>query len=228
MLYCPVNMACEVLQPRWTIHILAEMWWGTSRFNDFRRAIPRMSPSLLSKRLAELEHRGLIERVEDKATGKVEYLRTQAAVELEPIIDVLGKWAYRNADSSEEVCNAEPGAFVWNLRRSIDAEALPARRVVIKLHFPDQPKTEQNYWITARPRAPVDVCYIDPGYDIDLYITCELAILVSVYFGYSSLTREIENDRINLIGKASIARSIDRWLILSSFARDAPIGSDVK
>ena len=37
MLFCPVTMACEVLQPRWTIQILAEMWWGSTRFNEIRR-----------------------------------------------------------------------------------------------------------------------------------------------------------------------------------------------
>ena len=53
--FCPVSMAAEVLCNRWTVLVLREMLAGTTRFNDLRRGVPRMSPSLLSKRLKELE-----------------------------------------------------------------------------------------------------------------------------------------------------------------------------
>jgi len=65
-LFCPVKMACEVLSPRWTIHILAEMWWGSLRFNELRRGIPGISPALLSKRLKELQANGLVTRIEHR------------------------------------------------------------------------------------------------------------------------------------------------------------------
>jgi DNA-binding HxlR family transcriptional regulator len=93
-LFCPVKMACEVLSPRWTIQILAEMWWGSSRFNELRRGIPGISTSLLTKRLKELQANGLVDRIEDPVSGAVDYIRTPAAVELEPIIQGLGEWAY--------------------------------------------------------------------------------------------------------------------------------------
>ncbi|NHX27970.1 helix-turn-helix transcriptional regulator, partial [Escherichia coli] len=53
-LICPITKACEVLEPRWTIPILAELWAGSSRFNDIRRGVGNISPGLLSKRLKEL------------------------------------------------------------------------------------------------------------------------------------------------------------------------------
>ncbi len=226
MLFCPIHMACDVLQPRWVIQILAEMWWGTTRFNDFRRALPGISPSLLSKRLSELEAQGLVERVADSATGSVDYLRTPAAVDLEPILEALGQWAYRHAGTQNELCNADARAFVWNLRRSINSDALPPRRVVIRLIFPDQEAAVQDFWITVRPGAPVDVCYVDPGYDVDLFVTAELETLLSVYFGHSRLNHEIDAGRISLIGSAPIARTVDRWLMMSSHAR-ARIKSDL-
>ena len=63
-LFCPITKACEVLEPRWTMPILAEMSCGTSRFNDLRRGMPRISPTL-SKRLKEMEEQGLVERIID-------------------------------------------------------------------------------------------------------------------------------------------------------------------
>jgi DNA-binding HxlR family transcriptional regulator len=62
-LFCPVSKACEVLEPRWTIQILGELWGGATRFNEIRRGIPAISPALLSKRLKEMQENGLLERV---------------------------------------------------------------------------------------------------------------------------------------------------------------------
>ena len=49
--FCPVAMAAEVLCRRWTIVLLRELVSGSTRFNDLRRGVPRMSPALLSQRL---------------------------------------------------------------------------------------------------------------------------------------------------------------------------------
>jgi DNA-binding HxlR family transcriptional regulator len=95
-LVCPISKATELLEPRWTVQILTEMWNGASRFNDIRRGVGWISPSLLSKRLKELESNGLIERVEDPASGSVDYLRTGMAIALEPVLDAMGHWAQRH------------------------------------------------------------------------------------------------------------------------------------
>jgi len=60
--FCPVAMAAEILCSRWTILLLREMLDGTTRFNDMRRGVPRMSPALLSRRLKELEEAGIVLR----------------------------------------------------------------------------------------------------------------------------------------------------------------------
>jgi DNA-binding HxlR family transcriptional regulator len=67
--FCPVAKACEILEPRWTVLILMVILGGVSRFNEIRRGVPGVSPTLLSKRLRELEAQGLVERVEDRSTG---------------------------------------------------------------------------------------------------------------------------------------------------------------
>ncbi len=56
-------MAAEVICTRWTPLILRELIAGSTRFNDLRKGVPRMSPTLLSKRLKELEEAGVVERV---------------------------------------------------------------------------------------------------------------------------------------------------------------------
>src|SRR5437660_10215899 len=53
--FCPVAMAAEILCTRWTVLLLRELIAGSTRFNDLRRGVPRMSPALLSQRLEELQ-----------------------------------------------------------------------------------------------------------------------------------------------------------------------------
>jgi len=60
--FCPVAMAAEILCARWTIVLLRELVAGSTRFNELRRGVPRMSPALLSKRLKDLEAAGIVAR----------------------------------------------------------------------------------------------------------------------------------------------------------------------
>ena len=60
--FCPVAMASEILCTRWTLIVLRELVCGSTRFNELRRGVPRMSPGLLSKRLKELEAAGVVIR----------------------------------------------------------------------------------------------------------------------------------------------------------------------
>ena len=58
--FCPVAKATELLGERWTILILRELFLGTHRYSEFQRALSRISPSLLTKRLKQLEAAGIL------------------------------------------------------------------------------------------------------------------------------------------------------------------------
>ena len=60
--FCPLAMAAEVLCTRWTMVLLRELIAGSTRFNDLRRGVPKMSPTLLSQRLKELEAAEIVEK----------------------------------------------------------------------------------------------------------------------------------------------------------------------
>jgi DNA-binding HxlR family transcriptional regulator len=60
--FCPVAKALELLDQRWTMLVIREPLLGSRHFNDIRRGVPKMSPSLLSKRLHELARVGIVER----------------------------------------------------------------------------------------------------------------------------------------------------------------------
>ncbi|TCL69667.1 helix-turn-helix domain-containing protein [Rhizobium sp. BK251] len=217
--FCPVSKACEMLEPRWTLLILCEMWSGSSRFNEIRRGVPGMSPTLLVKRLREMEANGLIIRVENTATGEIAYRTTNMANELEPIVHALGKWAHRNIDTDVTLERLDARILMWNMRRKIDVNALPGRRRnVIKFTYPELPRDERNYWLLAKPGTPVDLCLTDPGYDVDLFVTADLKAMTSAWMGFSTFEAELAHERISLIGDTTLASSIENWMVRSSYA----------
>ena len=88
--FCPVAMAAEIVCSRWTALVLRELLCGTTRFNDLRRGVPRMSPTLLSKRLKELEDAGVIIGDAAGSPAAAEYRLTEAGEELRGVIMSLG------------------------------------------------------------------------------------------------------------------------------------------
>lgn len=218
--FCPVAKACEMLEPRWTLLLLCELWSGSTRFNEIRRGVPGMSPTLMAKRLREMETRGLITRMENRATGEINYTTTAVADELEPIVHALGEWAHRNVDAEVTLENLDARLLMWNMRRKIDARALPrTKRSVIEFTYPELPEDERNYWLIAKPGVSVDLCSMDPGHDVDLFVSADLKSMTSAWMGLSSMQLEISEGRISLIGDTAIAASVDKWLVRSSYAR---------
>src|SRR5918992_3923665 len=77
--YCPVAMGAEAVGDRWTLLVLRELVVGSQRFSDIHRGVPRMSRTLLAKRLKQLERVGIVER----RNGPTYHL-TAAGKDLEP------------------------------------------------------------------------------------------------------------------------------------------------
>jgi DNA-binding HxlR family transcriptional regulator len=220
--FCPVSKACEIIEPRWTLLILCEMWQGSTRFNEIRRGVPGMSPTLMSKRLKELELRGIINRTEDQSTNEIHYTMTNMGDELQPIIHALGKWAHSNIDADVTLEKLDARLLMWNMRRKINTVTFPKRkRTVIQFTYPELPEVEQRYWIIAKPGAVVDLCSVDPGFDVDLYITADLKAMTSAWMGHSTLRAQIAAEKIIMVGDRTLTDTINLWMVRSSMAMAA-------
>lgn len=217
-LFCPVAMAADLLEPRWTMLLLCEMWNGSSRFNELSRGLPGMSPGLLSKRLKEMEAKGLVERRVGAAGQHAEYLTTDIADELQPIIVALGVWAHRNIDTEVSLGCLDARMLMWNIRRKINLTELPIGKCVIQFTLNNAPDVQANYWLVIKPGLQTDLCYIDPGHNVDLFVISDLRSLASAWMGHSSFEHEIANEGITLIGHSGMARTLTKWLIRSKFA----------
>src|SRR2546426_12740802 len=89
--FCPVAMAAEVLCTRWTVVLLRELVAGSTRFNELRRGVPRVSPALLSRRLKDLEAAGIVAREASRSeSGAFECRLTAAGRGLGPVVEAVG------------------------------------------------------------------------------------------------------------------------------------------
>jgi DNA-binding HxlR family transcriptional regulator len=219
-LLCPISRACEFLEPRWTLQILAELWNGSTRFNDIRKGVGNISSALLSRRLKELDALGLVERVEDKATGTVDYFRTAKSIKLEPAMNALAEWAQCNIEAEIALGDVDVSTLMWGMRRKIDLAELPRRRAVIRFHFRDDPPPKYpHYWFVIEPGADLpELCTLDPGRDVDLFVETGVVSLGAIIGGRSSIEREKESGSLFLSGDLGLARSMDRWLRISDYA----------
>lgn len=208
---CPITRACDLLEPRWTIPILSELWAGATKFNELRRGIGSISPALLSKRLKELEDHGLIERIEDRAAGTIDYVRTQMAIDLEPAMNSLAIWAQKYIEA-EIACDVNLSSLTWKMRRYIVTDELPNRRVVIQFHFRDDGLDYDTYWMVAEPGEPVQLCSSIPGYDVDLWVETSVPSLSAIILARSTIAREVEGERLFLSGDSLMSRTMHRWL----------------
>jgi DNA-binding HxlR family transcriptional regulator len=214
--FCPVSMASEILCSRWTIVLLREMLCGSTRFNDLRRGLTRMSPTLLSKRLKELELAGVIRTVPN-ASGVTEYHLTEAGEELRPIVIGIGNWGQRWVESRLSLRNLDPTLLMWDMRRNLSPAPLPPRRCTIQFLYPELAPTQRNYWLVVES-GNVDLCYADPGFEIDLLVTSSLKTMTAIWMGLSRLDTEIRAGHVQLDGDPGIARAMQTWLKLSVFA----------
>jgi DNA-binding HxlR family transcriptional regulator len=215
--FCPVAKAAELFCERWTALILRDLVAGATRFSQLRRGVPLASPTLLSRRLKELEAEGIVERRRADTGRGWTYHLTPAGKEFAPMIEELGVWGQRW--SRRELAKHEINLtlLMWGLELAVKPDAFGARRCVVKLTFTDQPEDRRHWWfINEDGRA--ELCVQEPGFEVDLYLVTTLPDMIYVYRGDLPLARVLEQGRLEAHGAAWARRALLRWLARSSFA----------
>lgn len=216
--FCPVAMASEIICTRWTPLILRELMAGSRRFNDLRRGLPRISPTLLSKRLRELTEAGIIEIQARTSDHGGEYRLTAAGTDLREIIMALGTWGQRWVDPEISLQNLDPTLLMWDMRRNLNTTPLPPQRCTIRLRFPEVTPTRRTYWLVV-DGPDVDLCYADPGFDVDVYVESSLHCMTAIWMGATTVSKEVNQGRLEIDGDKGLVDSMESWLGLSPFAR---------
>jgi DNA-binding HxlR family transcriptional regulator len=213
-----VARAAEIVATRWTPLMLRELLAGSTKFNDLRQGLPSMSPSLLSKRLGELEHVGIITKHKAMKGRGWEYFLTDAGRELAPLVETLGVWGQRFVLSEFAKHELDPTLLMWDIQRRIDCQYFPELGTFTAYFaFRDAPPARRRWWLVIKDRL-VDLCVNDPGHEVDLYVDAGLKPLTDVWMGRRSLEDARRAQDVVLDGRSAYLKSFPRWFLLSPFA----------
>lgn len=213
--FCPIAKASEVLGERWTNLVVRELSAGSETFNDLRRGLPLMSPSLLSTRLKSLERSGIVIRTENK--NGVHYRLTRAGQELSPIIYQLGTWGHRWVRSDLSQKDLDPGLLVWDIHRNINTDFFSNERTVIQIEFTEYSSKFRLWWLIIK-NDDVDVCLKDPGFQIDLHISSDLKTLTAAWMGDTTIMKAMREKTIVISGSSYLKKNIAVWMGANYYA----------
>jgi DNA-binding HxlR family transcriptional regulator len=223
--FCPVAMAAEILCTRWTVVLLREFIAGSTRFNELRRGAPRMSPALLSQRLKELEVAGIVTRESSSERGVFEYRLTAAGRELRPIIEAFGVRGQRRIESHLSLQHLDVQLLMWDMRRNLNTTPMPKKRSVVQFSYPELSPTKRSWWLIVDPKENVDLCSVNPGFDVDLYVSVDLRTMTAIWMGLDTVRSAIASRRMMLTGDRQLADAMQSWLGLSPFAKEQKLAS---
>lgn len=214
--FCPLAQATQLLCERWTLIIVRELVAGSTRFNQLKRGMPLISPTLLSARLKRLEQAGVINIAGDK--GDYTYSLTSAGMELRPVIELLGAWGHRWAPSGLGEGDLDAGLLMWDIRRTVDPSAFPKHRVVVQFEYPDAPKGARHWWLVSED-SEIDLCLKNPGYDVDVEIKCSLKTMSGIWICQQQFRDAVKKGDIKVMGDARLTSKLQDWLRSSPLAR---------
>ena len=214
--YCPLALAAELLCERWTMLVISRIIDGCTRFNEIHRGVPKISATLLSQRLAQLEHAGLIERRPLESGRGSSYELTDAGRDLDPIIMNLAAWGQKWARDMEHE-DLDPAFLAWSMHTRINADVMPDHRIVMEFAFSGTHKGFSRFWLVVE-NGKVDMCLKYPGYEVDVTVSAEIRRFVEAWRGFRDLRKEIRAGKIRVEGPVAYRKALPDWLMLSGLA----------
>ncbi len=212
--FCSFARALDLLGERWTLLIVRELLCGSSRFNDIRRGIPRISRTMLSARLRDLVDSGLVAR------DGTAYELTKEGQELAGVVRELGTWGQRWLPRTLPREELDADTLLWDMRRRVRTDELPLAPVVMRIEFSDLRGRAAIRFLLLR-RSEVSLCSTNPGFPEELRITTSLRTLTAWWRGDLSLA-EARAEGMLIEGKREWVRAFPKWFERYLFADVMP------
>lgn len=211
--FCPVALASEVFAERWTPLIIRELLNGRHRFNELQHGVGGISQSLLVQRLRGLEQVGVVERAPNPGGRGWEYHLTPSGAELQGVLERLAIWAQRWIELRNDCLDA--AALMQALHMNLKRDVLPLGPTVVRFEFTDP--GQRTYWMLLE-RPDAELCFHDPGREVDMVVTSDIEALTRVFLGRMTMTKAMGDERLLIDGPTALRRGFSRWLGLNPFA----------
>lgn len=215
--FCPVAKAAEIFCERWTPLIIRELATGSSRFAEIQRGVPLASPTLISRRLKQLEAEGIVERHKSESGKSWTYHLSEAGQEFAPLIEALGTWGQRWTRRDLREHEVSLDLLLWGMEKCANPDAFGNRRTLVELELTDQPAHKRGWWF-LNEAGRCQLCLKETGYEVDVYLTCTLRDMIHIWRGDVGLADAIDSQRLVIHGNSDARRAIPDWLGISPLA----------
>jgi DNA-binding HxlR family transcriptional regulator len=209
--FCPITRAAELLAERWTLIIMRNIVLvGCRTFNEIADGAPGLSRGLLSKRLRELEHAGVIE-IHPKGDGPGStYEPTRAGWELADVMLAIQRWGSKWVELAPE--HAHPGVVLWAwVNAYMDRGRLPKRRVLIRFDFPTLAGPGSHGWLLLE-RGEAELCEKYPGGEENVVVVVyDPLALARWHLGELEWGDALRCGAIEVSGDHALARALPTW-----------------
>lgn len=212
--FCAVARTQELLGGRWTLLVVRELLCGARRFGDIRRAIPRISRTILSERLQALVDAGIASR-SDGAHGP-EYAPTASGRELLPLVAAFGTWGQRwlPRRAGAEDLDLEP--VLVDMQRRVRFASLPREPVVVRFETRGNPL---RFLLLKRTEAAL--CAHNPGFPESVRVQGPVDALVAWWRGDADLAAS-RRLGLRIEGARAHVRAFPGWFERYMFADVKP------
>ncbi|HET9595563.1 MAG TPA: helix-turn-helix domain-containing protein [Anaeromyxobacteraceae bacterium] len=215
--FCSFARSLDLLGERWTLLIVRELLSGSTRFNDLRRGIPRVSRTMLSARLRELCDAGVVTRAE--GDDGPAYALTDSGQELATVVRELGTWGQRWLPRTLPREELDEDALLWDIRRRIRTDELPTEPIVAVIEIVQAQGRSSVRYLLLR-RGEVSLCSANQGFPEVLHVSASLRTLTAWWRGDISLT-DARAEGMIIEGRREWVRAFPRWFERYLFA-DVP------
>ena len=209
--YCPIARASELLHERWTVIILRNIVLvGCRSFNEIAEGAPGLSRGLLSTRLRDLEHAGVIEiRPRTDGPGST-YEPTEAGRELSEVMLALQRWGTKWVELKPE--QAHPGVVLWAWATLyLVRERLPRRRVLVRFDYPTLSAPGNQSWLLIE-QGDAEICEKYPGGEENLIVVVNNPVAFARWhLGEIEWGAALRSEAIVMIGPPALARALPTW-----------------
>ena len=109
---CPIELVVKLINKKWVIQIMRDLFYGKSRFHEFKEDKPDLSNKVLSNCLKDMENNGLIHKIVDKCDKKnVKYMLTEKGKSLNKVLYEIAMIGVDGETYSDSIKNSVKNTF---------------------------------------------------------------------------------------------------------------------
>ena len=107
---------------------------------------------------------------------------------------------------------------MWDMRRSVNSDAFPERRVVVQFEYADASRGAKDWWLVS-DNGEIELCLNEPGDDVDVVVRSPLSVMTAVWTCQMDFDDAVRSGKIEVFGDSALTKNLSKWLQASALSR---------